>query len=224
MKKVMVAMMATGLGVLAASSNVMADADIAVQTNGTATQATTNVDLCVVVPEILIFGVGAVGTTIAKLKWTAQTATTTVGNDQTYTGAVGAFTAPAPFTTLPTASIVSGGGATGSSAATNVATLPVFLFSNEGSDVTITTTTKGDATTPDALAGAGTDTIAISEFSSGETGSIIHPDLTSSSTADTAHTSGIVNLAGSWTYTYAPTSIPKAGTYEARVTYVAAQP
>ncbi len=220
--------MTSVLVLVASAGNVLADADIAVQAAGTATAATANVDLKVVVPEILIFGVGAVGTDIAKLQWTIDnSAGAAVGNNQNYSGAAAPFTSPAPFATTATASVESNGG-TGSSAATNKANLPVFLFSNNGSDVTITASISGGATgggTTDALDHATlANTIPSSSFTSSDGGSISHPSLSTGSTADTSQTSGIVNLSDTWSYEYTPATVPAAGSYEARVTYVAAQP
>lgn len=226
MKKISIAIATAGLACNAGL--VVADADISVQAAGTAGSATANVDIRVVVPDILIFGVGASGNNVAKLQWTLNnTAGAATGNNQTYTGASAPFASPSPFTGAATASVVSDGGA-GSSAAGNQANLPVFLFSNNGSDVTITTTVSGGATgggTADALDHQTlSNTIPISSFTSGDGGSISHPTLSTNATADTTHTSGIVNLADTWTYQYTPASIPLAGTYEARVSYVAAQP
>ncbi|MFV0477888.1 MAG: hypothetical protein ACK5ME_08645 [Parahaliea sp.] len=225
-------LMATAVTTLFAASTgqVLADADIAVQPAGTATEATTHVDLRVIVPELLIFGVGPVGDTISQITWTVGNAAgATTGNNQTYSGAAGPFTLPAPFTTAATAAITNGG--TGSSVAGATANLPVFLFSNNGSDVTITSTVAGGtgAGTPDALDASGTSTatIPIADFTVSETGNIVQPDIAggSSQTADTAATSGIVNEGGTWTYSYTPSSLaPQAGEYTARVTYVAAQP
>jgi len=210
----------TKAGVLACSiaalsaPNVFADADIAVQPSGTALEATTNVDLCVVVPRVLIFGVGDVADDVAKLRWTIDNAAgVAVGNNQSYSGTPGTFTPPAPFNTAAVAEVVSGGGA-GSGATANVAELPVFLFSNSGADVEITTTVSGGAT------GGGT----IASFTAGDGGVIAQPALANNQVATTAHTAGIVNLADTWTYEYTPATIPTAGTYEARVTYVAATP
>ena len=228
MKKVLGLAVVTALA--ASSQLTLADADIGVQASGTAVSATTNVDLRVVIPEILIFGLGPVGTTVSQVTWTVNAAATaSTGNNQTYSGASAPFTAPAPYNTAATAAIVNGG--TGASAATNTATLPVFLFSNNGSDVTITASVSG------GVGGGGTadelthptlsNTIPISDFTAGQTGSILHPDISQGTgeTADTAETDGIVNLAGSWTYAYTPsTPLAPAGTYSGRVTYVAAQP
>jgi len=225
----------TKAGVLACSiaalsaPNVFADADIAVQPSGTALEATTNVDLCVVVPRVLIFGVGDVADDVAKLRWTIDNAAgVAVGNNQSYSGTPGTFTPPAPFNTAAVAEVVSGGGA-GSGATANVAELPVFLFSNSGADVEITTTVSGGATgggTVDALDHdtVAATTIPIASFTAGDGGVIAQPALANNQVATTAHTAGIVNLADTWTYEYTPATIPTAGTYEARVTYVAATP
>ncbi|MEM6708842.1 MAG: hypothetical protein AAF648_08665 [Pseudomonadota bacterium] len=212
-----------------ASTQAFADADIAVQPAGTGLAATANVDLRVVVPEILIFGVGAVGDAIAELQWTLDNAAAVAaGNNQTYSGASAPFTAPAPLANTATAAVVANGG-TGATALGNQAELPVFLFSNAGTDVTITTTVGGGATgagTVDALdnstvAGA---TIPIASFTGGDGGGILQPALSSTASAATANVGGIVNLTDTWTYSYSPASIPPAGTYQARVTYVAATP
>jgi hypothetical protein len=204
------------------------DADIAVQPSGTPLEATANVDLSVVVPQLLIFGVGAVGDSVAQLQWTVDNAAgAAIGDNQSYSGAAAPFTAPAPFSTTATAAVVANGGA-GSSATGNQADLPVFLFSNSGSDVTITTAVSGGATgggTVDALDHQSLAiTIPISSFTGGDGGVISHPALSTTSSAITAHTGGIVNLADTWTYSYTPASVPAAGTYEARVSYVASTP
>ena len=206
-----------------------ADADISVQPGGTPMQATANVDLSVVVPQLLIFGVGAVGDAIADVQWTMDNAAGAgVGDDQTYSGAAAPFTAPDPYAASATAAILANGGA-GSSVSGNQADLPVFLFSNSGADVTITTSVTGgptgggtvDALDHDTIGGA---TIPISDFAGGDGGSIAHPTLTDGSSAPTTHTGGVVNLSDTWTYTYTPSTVPAAGTYEARVTYVASTP
>ena len=212
-----------------ASPLTLADADISVQLPGNAAQATANVDISVEVPEILTFGIGATGTAIADLVWTVDNASGVgIGNDQNYTGAAAPFVAPDPYANTATASIAANGG-TGSSAAGNQVSLPVFLFSNNGSAVTITTTVSGGATgggTADALDHQTlANTIPIADFSSGDGGNILHPTLASTQTADTpVDGSGIVNASDVWTYTYTPSSTPAAGVYEARITYVAAQP
>lgn len=220
--------LACAISALSATTNVFADADIAVQPTGTALEATTNVDLCVVVPRVLIFGVGAVADDVAKLRWTIDNAAgVAVGNNQSYAGAVGPFAAPAPLGTPAIAEVVSGGPDV--NLTDNIAELPVFLFSNSGADVEITTTISGGTTgggTVDALdhSTLAATTIPITSFTAGDGGLITQPALANAQVATTAHTAGIVNLADIWTYEYTPASIPTSGTYEARVTYVAATP
>lgn len=214
------------------SQHVFADADISVQPSGTAAQATANVDISVQVPEILIFGVGTVGTPIADVQWTLNNAVSAgIGDDQTYTGSLpSAFSGAEPYATTATAAILANGG-TGSSVATNTANLPVFVFSNKGSDITIASTVGGGPT------GAGAadvldhqtlaDTIAIAEFTSGQVGAnITQPDFTAGGTNNAVITAGggVVNTSDTWTYSYTPSSTPTAGIYEARITYVATQP
>lgn len=207
---------------------VLADADISVQPFGGTTEATANVDICIVVPEILIFGVGETGDTISKIRWEIATASgATTGNNQTYAGAAGAFTAPDPFSTAVTSTVPVGGGAAGTVSGGPTVTLPVFLFSN-GGDVTITATVGGGnigGGAADVLeSAAGNTPIPIAEIVSGQAGNIIHPALATGTAATTVATDGVVNLDDEWTYTYTPVTIPAAGTYEARITYVATQP
>ena len=215
------------LALLGSTNLTWADADIAVQTSGTL-QTTVNVDLSVEVPQILIFGVGATGTTVAALEWTVDNAAgAPIGNNTTYTGGVGPFTAPAPLSTTADAAVASGGG-TGASATGNQATLPVFLFSNSGDDITITTSVAGGATgggTTNALDHT-TDavTIPISDFTGGDGGNISQPTLTNAASSTITAGGSVVNLNDAWTYSYTPSSTPTSGTYEARVTYVAAIP
>ena len=154
MKNFKIARLAGACALTMSAGVALADADIAVQPSGTALAATANVDISVVVPQVLIFGVGAVGDSIAQLQWTVNDAAgVSAGNNQSYSGAAAPFTSPAPLSNSATAAIVANGG-TGASAATNQASLPVFLFSNSGGDVTITTSVSGGATgsgTTDAL-------------------------------------------------------------------------
>ncbi|MEM1434957.1 MAG: hypothetical protein AAGG11_12930 [Pseudomonadota bacterium] len=224
-----IGILSSAVAVSIASTLALADADIAVQPAGTALQATANVDLSVVVPQILVFGVGASGDDIASVQWTVDNAAgVAAGNNQSYSGTAAPFTAPAPLSTAATAAVVANGG-TGASAAGDQADLPVFLFSNSGSDVTITTSVSGGATgggsinalDHESIAGA---TIPITSFTGGDGGVITQPTLSDSASAATAHSSGIVNLSDTWTYSFTPASIPAAGTYEARVTYVASTP
>lgn len=211
-------------------SNLYADADISLQKpGGPAKSASANVDISVVVPHILIFGVGATGDNVAKIQWTLSNASGVgLGDEQTYSGAGAPFSGPTPFSAAATAAIISNGG-TGATAAANQANLPVFVFSNSGSDVTLTTKVSGGSTgggTVDALdhqttAGA---SIPLTSFSGTDGGAIAHPALISGSSSTVAHSSGIVNLSDTWTYSYNPATIPEAGVYEARISYVASTP
>ncbi len=223
---------AVGVGLLlCTSTNILADADIAVQNTTNPLEATANVDLCVVVPQILIFGVGQNADVVAKLQWTHNNSGNggLLGtNNASYTGAaLPPFTAPAPLTPLANVTITNDGG--NGNATTNTAELPVFLFSNSGENVTITSTISGgvtgggtvDALDHDTTAGL---TIPIANFTSGSSTVIPQPALLNNSTAVTAHTNGIVNATDTWSYSYTNPAVPAAGTYEARVTYVASTP
>ncbi len=206
-----------------------ADADIAVQAAGVTATAEASVDFCVIIPEILIFGVGETGDTISKIEWDVSPSGVLADtNNQTYGtgGAPVAITNPDPFGTTPTTSVTAG--VAGSSTSGAAATLPVFLFSNTGGDVTITSTVVGGNAGASALEHDTivTATIPTSEIVATDGGSIAHP--TADFTTDTVITGGaVINLTDTWTYTYtrvAGSTTPVAGTYEARVTYVASQP
>lgn len=212
------------------SSGAMADADIAIGTGSLST--TANVDFCVIVPQVLIFGVGPVGDTIAKIEWTlsvdsANPATAFAG--ATYNGtSTPEFTDPLPFSTTPSTMITDGGN--GSSVNGATATLPVYIFSNAG-DVNITSVAAGsDGTgTVDFLDNStSSTTVPMSEIAvAASAGSPAHPGATAVTTttvATTAATNGVVNTDGTWEYTYTPATIPAAGTYEGRITYTAVSP
>ena len=228
MKNIATLLLASSISLLSVSA-VMADADIANQTGGAATSAITHVDLCVVVPEILIFGVGATGDGIAKLQWTSLSGAPVADtNDQTYAGSAGAFASPNPFGTDPTASITSNGG--GGTVATNIATLPVFLFSNNATDINLVASVSGGTAGGGVanvleLNGAVGTTIPIADFTIGQaagTGPVItQPALTGA--AQNIVNAGIFNSSGDWTYEYNPSAILAAGKYEARITYTATQ-
>lgn len=211
-----------------ASGLVLADADIAVQPAGTAMAATANVDLSVVVPQILVFGVGAAGDDIASLQWTVDNAGGAApGNNQSYAGPV-PFTAPPPAGSSATAAVLANGGI-GSGASGNEATLPVFLFSNSDSDVSISTTVSGGSTGGGSVNALDNDTVTgatipISDFLAGDGGQITQPPLDGTGAATTSPVGGVVNLTDTWTYTFSPTTSPAAGTYRARVTYAVSTP
>lgn len=220
-----------GLGMFAVT-NVMADADISTTKPGKGgLEAAAHVDLEVFVPEILIFGVGATGDKIAKLRWThAVTGAGELGsNGNTYSGAAGAF-GKEDFYGLPTAEEPVNGG-DGAGFDKNTAVLPVFLYSNYGKDIVIQATTFGGieagAGQKDVLVNeSNKDVIQVTDFAVEVKGDIKHPaTLAGGATATTAaNKAGIINLDGLWSYTYTPTSTPRAGIYQARIQYVAAQP
>lgn len=195
-------------------SQLFADADISVQSPAAAMQATANVDLVVNVPDILTFGVGDVGAAVAELTWNTVGGVGN-GNDQTYN----ATGAPASSEQV---SISNGG--VGSTAVTNVATLPVFLYSNKGTNVTIAAAVLGADGTSDALDHTTlTDTIPMTDFALGQTGAnITHP--TSASSTVVSPVSGIVDLTDAWTYEYNHNASRVSGSYLARITYTATTP
>jgi hypothetical protein len=203
---------------LLSATEVLADADIALQTGGVATEATAHVDISVVVPEILIFGVGETGDPVTKLKWTSAISAAAAQvdvNNQTFSGQA------SDFISEPVVTIENGG--TGSSTANNVATLPVFLFSNSGNDVTISFSMAGGATgggTANVLESASGGTIPVTDFSvASGAGAILHP--AGSGVASASANQGVISATDTWSYTYTPTVTPKKGNYEARITYIA---
>lgn len=225
-----------GLGIslgLMLNTQALADADIGIETDSTAAnspQATANVDFCIVVPEVLIFGIGEAGDDISKICWNCGVdgfgagSTLNTGNNQSYDSTLPPFTDPAPFASADVASVENGAVDEGGA----VASVPVYLFYNGGQDVTITVTTKGkDGTgTQDQLDHqTTTDTIAVTEITPAiKSGDIPIPAALTTGTSSTYTNAGVINAKGEWQYTYAPATIPVAGTYEARATYVASAP
>lgn len=69
----------------------------------------------------------------------------------------------------------------------------------------------------------GSQTIPWTEIATAVTGGATHPTIDGSTVSFTA-VSGVVNVAGTWTYTYLNSLVPAAGTYNGQVTYTATSP
>lgn len=94
--------------------------------------------------------------------------------------------------------------------------------------VTVRVIGNAGAMTLAAVSGApnlvsGTDTLPWSQILTAVTGGATHPTINGASVAYPA-TAGVVNVNGTWTYTYANTTTPAAGTYIGQVTYTASAP
>lgn len=70
---------------------------------------------------------------------------------------------------------------------------------------------------------SGSDTIPWTQISTAITGGATHPTINGAAAPFTA-VSGVVNINGTWTYTYLNSITPAAGTYTGLVTYTATSP
>lgn len=70
---------------------------------------------------------------------------------------------------------------------------------------------------------SGANTIPWTQISTAITGSATHPAINGASAAFPA-TAGVVNINGSWVYTYLNNATPAAGTYTGQVLYTATTP
>lgn len=70
---------------------------------------------------------------------------------------------------------------------------------------------------------SGTDTIPWTQIGTTIAGGATHPTINGANATFTA-ASGVVNVNGSWTYSYLNTITPAAGTYTGQVTYTATTP
>jgi hypothetical protein len=97
-----------------------------------------------------------------------------------------------------------------------------------GGAVTVRIIGNAGSVTLAAVSGAptlvsGTDTIPWTQISTAITGGATHPTINGAS-ASFAAVSGVVNVNGSWAYSYLNSITPAAGTYTGQVTYTATTP
>jgi hypothetical protein len=70
---------------------------------------------------------------------------------------------------------------------------------------------------------SGSDTIPWTQIATAVTGGVTHPTINGANATFTA-ASGVVNVNGTWTYSYLNTITPAAGTYTGQVLYTATAP
>jgi hypothetical protein len=194
---------AVAAGVLAASAAIVAHAETTSVNGAGALSAPAHIDFSIVIPRFLSFRVGTAGATIDEITFNVPAAS--VGNSTSVAG--------------------TGGDAAGGSGA-NVAVV------GNGGQITITPTNNGG--------GNGLQHSTLAEFinysqvttSSSDAANLPAPTLTNAGGAATTPvlTAGnVTNRSAVWTYGYANTSVPSAGTYGTnakggRVTYTASMP
>jgi hypothetical protein len=91
----------------------------------------------------------------------------------------------------------------------------VRVISNAGN------VTLGATAPPNLLSGS--DTIPWTQIATAVTGGATHPTINGTNASFTA-VSGVVNVNGTWTYTYLNSAVPAAGTYTGQVLYTATSP
>jgi hypothetical protein len=194
--------LATSFGVSLAAA-IPAHAESTTVTGAGALSAPAHLDFSVVIPKFLSFRVGTVGATIDQITFTVAAAN--VGNATPVAG--------------------TGGDAGGGSAAN------VSVVGNDG-QVTITESNNsaGNGLQHATL----TDTIAYSQITttSSDTTNLQRPVLSNAggnTSTPVLNASNVTNRTAVWTYAYANTTIPSAGTYGTsakggRVTYTASMP
>jgi hypothetical protein len=179
-----------------------ASAESATDTGGGALSAPAHLDFSIVIPRFLSFRVGTAGATIDQITFTVPAAN--VGDSTPISGT---------------------GGDAGGGTAANVSVI------GNGGQITITPTNNGATGLQHATAA---DTIDYSEIttSSSDAANLNAPTL--SNAGGTAvnpvlNAGSVTNRQAVWTYAYANTTIPSAGTYGTsakggRVTYTASMP
>ena len=177
----------------------------AVPSTTTSLSATARLNFAVNVPRVLYLRVGDAGATINTVNFngglSGSLATLPV-SDQVFSGAL----PPA----LGTITATDNNGASDGQVA-------VQLWTNNG---TANLTCSGAALT------AGAATIPLSDITVTSTvgGTLGHPGANLGCTAAARGSAGVNNLADVWTFGYAPSALPVAGSYTTQVTYTASQP
>ncbi len=177
----------------------------AVPSSTTSLSATARLNFAVNVPRVLYLRVGDTGATVNTVTFNVALAGalgTLPVTDQVFSGAV----PPALGTTGVTDDNGAADGQVG-----------VQLWTNNG---TANLTCSGSPLTSGAL------TIALSEItvSSSVGGTLGHPGTSLACASAARGSAGVNNLTDTWTFGYAPASLPTAGSYTTQVTYTASQP
>ena len=182
---------------LAIASPLMASAESQL-TLGSGSAA-ANLNLRVVIPRVLFLGVGTGSGLPRATNGTIDAVTFDYTNNADQVG-----------TGVAAADITNTGGFTGSA-------VPVRVFGNNG-QVTIT------ATNPANLVN-GADTIPFSELSAAsDNAALPAPGFSGTNTSQPLLAGRVTNQLALWTYSYANTTAPAAGTYTGTVTYTATMP
>ena len=197
MKKVILAVLAA-MG--AAAGQVAQAQQVSCTTTG-CTTAGIGVVFNITIPGVLRFQVGDTsGATAPVVNWTTTVTTANIGDS---------------IAQNPNSITNPGTGASGNQ-------VVYSLVSNwGGTNVTVAaaaTTANGPTCTTPAT--CGTTFIPWTEITRGNTGSLSNPAPGGSTTA--AYSGSTINLSGFWTYQYANTTVPLAGSYAGTVTYTAA--
>jgi hypothetical protein len=180
------------------ASNAFAESRITA-VPGTATgaiSATARLDFSILVPKILYLKVGTAGAAIDAVQFAVSlTGITVPSSDAVFAGPPsGAFT----------------------SVGTNTS-VGVNLWTNNGS---------ANLNCAGAALTSGSNSIALSSItvSNATGGGLGHPGASLACTSASRGSAGFNNLSDTWTFAYAPATLPAAGNYTTQVTYTASQP
>lgn len=174
-------------------------------TSGTGSNlsATARLNVVVSVPKVLYLRVGDSGTTVNTVTLTAGlSGGLGVQSDQPFAGSV----------PVGSGSIT----ATDDSGASD-GSIGVQLWTNNG---TASLGCSGSALT------SGANTIPLSDITvtSSGGGTLAHPGSNLNCTAASRGSTGVNSLTDSWSFAYAPTTLPAGGNYTTQITYTASQP
>jgi len=172
-----------------------ARAESNVSTGAGALSASARVNFSITIPRLLFLQVGT-GTFLAN-----NTAIDTIA----FTPAVGVI----GDSTVVNATAGSGNLGNGQ--------VTVRIVGNTGN------VTLGATSTPASLTNAGGNTIPWTQIATAVTGGATHPTINGANASFTA-AGNVVNINGTWTYTYLNATTPAAGTYTSQVTYTATAP
>ena len=196
------ALKALAAGIAATAAAFAANAETTTVTGAGALSAPAHLDFAVVIPRFLTFRVGTNSATIDQITFTV------------------------PGANVGDSTPIAGTGGDASASAANVA------VKGNGGQITITESNNGTGT---GLQHATlTDTIAFTQITTTSSDSTnLNAPALSNAGGNTAtpvlNSSNVTNRTAVWTYAYANTTIPSAGTYGTsakggRVTYTAAMP
>ena len=193
------------LAAMTISSPVQAESRITTVTAGsTALSTTAKLNIAVSVPRILYLRVGDAGATVNTVTFTAGlTGVTLPTADTVYAG-----TPPVGVGTITAAD----------NNGTSDGAVGVQLWTNNGS---------ANLNCAGAALTSGANTIplsAITVTSLATGGSLAHPGANLACTSAARGSAGTNNLSDTWTFAYAPATLPPAGSYTTVVTYTASQP